>query len=385
MQKPSPPAGRTEKILYHLWNNLPRLVLLLMILLIAGLAVAIINEKAALTAAKEKEIKEEKPPVNVVVLQLQPTTITDRINLPGTIFPWTDLTLQAKVGGTVKEIAAREGMRVAAGEPLVLLEDDDYRIAVARTQAAYALAESEYKRDKSIFDKGVIAAATLEAKKTSMQTARADYENARLQLSRTRITTPMAGVINTMIAEIGLRIGAGDPVARILQTDKMKAVIGIPESDIAAVRKIDQVELLIQALGDKKVIGDKYFLSSAPETTARIYNLELEIDNSQGDILAGMFVRADIVKQQWHDALALPFYSVITREGEQFVFIEKNGVAMRRDVTLGVMEGWKVQITSGLQPGDKVLVEGHRDVEEGQKINIIKSLNQDDTIEGILR
>jgi len=154
----------------------------------------------------------------------------------------------------------------------------------------------------------------------------------------------------------------------------MKGVVGIPESDVTAVRGLENVDLTIQALDDKIIRGKKHFLSPSPNSTARLYNLELEIDNRGGEVLDGMFVRADVVKQRIDDTLAVPFYSVVSRNNEQFVFIEQDGLAVKKPVRLGIMENWMVQITAGLHPGDKLLVEGQRDVEDKQKVKIIKTI-----------
>ena len=107
---------------------------------------------------------------------------------------------------------------------------------------------------------------------------------------------------------------------------------------------------------------------------ARLYRLELEIDNPDHLILPGMFARADIVKQSRDRALAIPFYSIIARNNEQYVFVEKDGVVEKRNVTTGIMEQWLVEITSGLEAGDKVVVEGHRDVENGRKVKVVKTI-----------
>jgi membrane fusion protein (multidrug efflux system) len=184
----------------------------------------------------------------------------------------------------------------------------------------------------------------------------------------------MDGIIRRMDAKVGLQLSIGDPIAEILAIDRMKAVVGIPESDVTAVRELENVDLTVQALGDKIITGKKYFLSPSPESTARLYNLELEIDNSGGEVLAGMFIRADIVKKQIDKTLAVPFYSVISRNDEQYVFIEEEGIAKKRMVKLGIMEKWMVQITEGLNPGDNLLIEGHRDVEDSQNVKIIKTL-----------
>jgi len=371
-----PPETTRAKTVYFIWNNLPRLVLLVMIVLIFILMGAIKNKNSLIAANMADAISQEKPPVNVVTLNLSPTTITDRINLPGSIKPWTRLELMSKLNGTVTEVLVKEGQRVKIGDILARIEDEDYKIALARTEAAYNLAKAEYNRDKSIYEKGVIPTSSLDANKTNMQTAKADFQNARLLLSRTAITSPMDGTIRRMDAKIGLQLSVGDPIAEILEIDRLKGVIGIPESDVSAVRPLEIVDISIQALDDKVISAQKYFLSPSPETVARIYNLELEIDNSDGDILAGMFIRADIVKKQVNNTLTIPFYSVISRNKEQYVYIEEDGVAKKRHVTLGIMEKWMVQVIDGLAPEEQLLIEGHRDVEENQKVKVVKAFTE---------
>jgi membrane fusion protein (multidrug efflux system) len=85
-----------------------------------------------------------------------------------------------------------------------------------------------------------------------------------------------------------------------------------------------------------------------------------------------MFVRADIVKQSNKQALSIPFYSIISRNDEQYIFVENDGVVEKRNVKTGIMEGWMIEITDGLAPGEHVVVEGHRDVENGRKVQVVK-------------
>ncbi|MBW1634948.1 MAG: efflux RND transporter periplasmic adaptor subunit [Deltaproteobacteria bacterium] len=372
--QPGTPQTTRARIVYFCWNNFPRLILLAMIVLIIFLFVSIKKEKNLIAADKAATIAQEKPPVNVVVLPLELTTITDRINLPGLTEPWTRLQLKSKLNGTITEVLVQEGDKVQKGNILARIEAKDYKIALNRAEAAYRLAKSDYERDKSIYDKGVIPTSAMDANKTKMQTAQADYDNARLLYSRTTVTSPMSGVIRRMDAKVGLQLSVGDPLAEILEIDRLKGVIGIPESDVTAVRKLDRVNITVQALNNREISAKIHFLSLSPETVARIYNLELEIDNSKEEIFAGMFIRADIIKETISNTLAVPFYSVISRNEEQFVYIEEDGAARKRVVQLGIMEKWSVQITEGLHPGDKLLVEGHRDVEDGQKVKIVHTI-----------
>lgn len=363
------------KIVFFIWSNLPRFVLLLMVALVVVLVFAIKKESASIAASKAAAIAQEKPPVNAVTLLLAPRSISDRINLPGAIEPWTDLQLLAKISGTITEVLVSEGDRITEGEVIARIEEADYRIALERARAAYNLAKTDFDRDKSIYAKGMIPSAEMELRRTNLQTAKADLEHAELQYSRCTIVAPMSGVIKKLDAKVGLQLAVGDPIGQILEIDRLKGVIGIPESDVNAVRPLSGVELSIQALDGMKVMGKTKFIAPAPDSVARLYQMELEIDNHDGRILPGMFVRADIIKRTVENAVVIPFYSVISRKDEQFVFVENNGVVEKRTVALGIMDGWMVQITSGLAAGDHLVVEGHRDVESGQQVKVIKTLN----------
>lgn len=370
---PAPQSTRA-KFVFFIWNNLPRFLLLAMIALIFVLAGVIKKESTSIAADKAAGMNQEQPPVNAVTLALKPTAIHDRINLPGNVEAWTTLSLLSKLNGTVDELLVREGQKVKKGDVLARIDADDYRIAMERAKAAYDLAKAEYERDKAIYAKGVIPTAELDANETQMQTAKADFENAQLQYDRCLVTAPMNGIVRKLDAKVGLQLAIGDPIGEILEIDRLKAVVGIPESDVTAVRGLDTVDLSLQALEDRRVTGTVHYLSSSPETVARLFRLELAIDNAGGEILPGMFVRADVIKKTVPDAIVIPFYSVVSRNNEQYVFIEKDGVVQKKNVRLGIMEKWMVQVTEGLAAGDRLLVEGHRDVEDKQKVKVVKAV-----------
>lgn len=151
--------------------------------------------------------------------------------------------------------------------------------------------------------------------------------------------------------------------------------MGVPESDVAAIFDLEEADVIIEALGKRRVKGKKVFLSRQPRSLARLFDLELRVPNPDGRILPGMFARVELVKQVFEQALAVPLYAVITQGDERFVFVEEGGRAERRSVRLGVLVGWEVQISSGLKPGEKVIVVGHRLVDDGQPVEVIKSVS----------
>lgn len=369
------PQTRRGRIVKLVMVNLPRLLLLTLAVMIIVLSVVVKKKNAQLTAEKAAALSKERPSVNAVLLEVAPGAIHDRINLPGEIEPWTRLELMAKIRGTVDQVLVIEGRQVKQGEALARIEEADYRIALDAAEANHDLARVTIARIRRLFEQDIIPVVELDKAENELRTAKAARDDAALNLSRCTVTAPMSGVIRRLDLKKGLMLSVGDPMAELLKIDQVKAVIGIPESDVAAVRDLDTVEFTIQALGDRKVTGRKFFLSSSPENQARLYRLELAVDNAGGEILPGMFLRADIVKKTVEDALVVPLYAVLTRNDEHYVFVEKDGVAEKRLVTLGIMEQWLAEVTGGLAAGERVIVEGQRDVEAGQQVNVIRLLN----------
>ncbi|PIE60180.1 MAG: hypothetical protein CSA32_00110 [Desulfobulbus propionicus] len=358
--------------LYFIWKKLPLVALLALFLIVWLLFGAISAKKEEIEAGKKEAHEEYKKPVNVVLLRLEEQEVDDVINLPGTIEAWTNLTLSAKVNGTIEQVMVQEGDRVNEGELLAQIEEEDYIIALDAAKAAYTLARSEHTRNQAMLKKKVISSASLETSKANLLNTRARLKEAELRLSRCRITSPITGVIKHLDAKVGAFVSVGDPLARLLELDRVKAVVGIPESDVDAVRNVDRVDFTLSALQNKNFTARAHFLSPSPDSTAFLYRFELAVANPDHQILPGMFVRAHIIKKHFDKALMIPLYSIVSRDGEQYVYVADGERARRQHIKVGIIDKWKIQVVEGLHPGDKVVVEGQRDVEDGQSIHAVK-------------
>ena len=353
---------------------LPLLVLLVLILIAVGLGAKVKNEQSRLLEEKSNAVIQERPPVNVVEQELVPGIMRDRMNLPGMVEPWENLGILAEVRGLVEEVLVEEGSHVKQGDLIARLDTGDYENRRNSIKAAYNLALINLKRLSGLHEQEIIAQSRYDSVKAEVESLEADLATAELQLKRCFIKSSIAGIVNELPAKKGLYLAVGDPVATVLDIERLKVIVGIPESDVHAVRKIDRFEITIEALGNKEITGTKYFLAIAPESLAQVYRLELEVENKLEEILPGMFARVEIVKQEFPDALAIPLYAVISRDNKHYVYVEENNVAKLQEVKLGILDGWQIQITEGLKPGGKVIVVGQRSVDEGQRLNVVKKV-----------
>ena len=98
-------------------------------------------------------------------------------------------------------------------------------------------------------------------------------------------------------------------------------------------------------------------------------------DNPEEEILPDMFARVEIVKREVNDTLTVPLYAIMTINDEQVVYVVSDGIARTRRVSTGIQEGWMMQVTKGLHPGERVIVVGHRRVSDEQKVNVVRTVS----------
>jgi membrane fusion protein, multidrug efflux system len=369
------PNNETSGFLSGPLKRLPLMILLLLVIMVAALATCVSHKAGQLEKERSTAMAAQDRGANVVVLILSPSKIKDRINLPGMTVPWVRLPVSAEVSGKISRKLAEEGSAVREGDALCSLDDRDYKNHFNATRAAFETANANHARVLELYGEQLAPRSLLDSAVAELEQSRSAMHMADLQLERCLIKAGMHGIINRMLVEPGQFVAVGDPVAEILQLTPIKVIVGIPESDIHAVRQVDTFEIRIDALGGKIFTGTKHHFSRSADPMAKLYDLEIRIDNPEGEILADMFARVDIVKRSSPLALTLPLYGIISTGGRHTVFVDAGGFAEKREVTLGIQEGWRIEITSGLTAGDRVVVVGQRDLVQGQKLHIIKEIS----------
>ena len=368
------PSGKS-KVLRLIWGVFPWAVVLCAVVFIFSLYQEIKGERSRLEKAKQEAIKKDTPPFRVITLSVLPRRLEDKIKLPGYIEPTENLIVKTEVSGQVVQVITKEGAHIKQGQVIAQLDDRDYRSRLTRIEANYRLAKLEYDRIYALDKKKITAASRLDEIEARLNDVSAQQAEAELALSRTRILAPIEGQINELIAKQGDYLGVGDPVAQILRLSDVKVTVGIPESDVASFFDLNEATVIIDALEKRRVTGKKIFLSRQPRNLARLFDLELKIPNTDGHILPGMFARVELIRAVYEKALVIPLYAVINQGDEQFVYIENDGSAKKTPVDLGQLVDWQVHITSGISANDKVIVVGHRLLNDGQSIEVIKNVS----------
>ncbi len=364
-----------HRLLKRAWGLLPWLVVVGMAWLVVSNFITIKIRKAQIEAENNAALAAEMPLVNVVTLTLVPGPIRETISFPGMIEPWVELNIPAEAKGTVTRKLISDGARVKKGTPICLIDSRDYQNAYNSIQASYKTALASMKRQEKLFSEKLTTRSNLDDISARVENLKAELESAALALERCTVRSPMTGSINRVFVERGQFVNPGDTVAEILQINPVKVIVGIPESDVTAAGRQTLFPVTIDALSGEPFSGRKHFLSKKTETTARLFEMEVAIDNPDGMLLPGMFARVEIVKGAVENGLAIPLYAVITRNKEAFVFVETDGKAFKRPIRTGLQNGWMVEIPEGLRPDERVIVVGHRGVHDDQSINVVRNVD----------
>jgi len=126
----------------------------------------------------------------------------------------------------------------------------------------------------------------------------------------------------------------------------------------------------VDAFPEREAVGTIDFVAYKADPATKTFQVKVVMDNADRDIRPGMIARVAFLRRIIPDALSAPLFALVDKGGERMVFVEKDGVVHARSVSIGIIEGDRVQITQGLEPGDRLIVTGQKDVEEGMKVQV---------------
>jgi membrane fusion protein (multidrug efflux system) len=201
-----------------------------------------------------------------------------------------------------------------------------------------------------------------------------------LQLEKATVQAPISGVINKEYVEAGDFVNIGSPLCEIIQTDRMKMVVGVPEKDVVYLSEGQEVPVQMDALtarGEKPLNGKISKIIPAADDVTHTFSVEIEINEPGPLARPGMIGRAELTRRKIHDAILIPIFA-ITRHSEGYaVFVEENGVAKRRIITMGSFLTQGIQVDEGLKAGDNLIIRGQRDLVDGEKVEVAKRISGD--------
>lgn len=213
----------------------------------------------------------------------------------------------------------------------------------------------------------------VEQAETSLETAQLAYDTAKKSLKNTKVTSPIDGVVSMKAVNKGDYATNQSLSYQVIDESKMVANVSVSEKIVNHLKVGDTVNVVIPTLEDAKYQAlIKTIAPSADQTNS--FTVKLEMQGDITEIFPGMFAKFSFVLEKGEDKIVVPREVVLENEDEVFVYVlnEENKTVEKRLVELGIDNGEKVQITSGLTENDKVISEGQTYVSEGDEVRVIE-------------
>src|SRR6266581_1253205 len=328
-------------------------------------------------------IKEATPPAAVQVVHPKRGSITRNVTLPGEIKPYQQATLYAKVAGYLKTITVDKGDRVKEGGLIADIEVPEMLADLARYKAEVEVAELDYKRlsesQKKLPD--LVVPQTVDNAKGKLDVAKASLERTETLLGFAKIAAPFSGVITKRMVDPGAFIpaatsgSAAQNAAIVTLTDfnRVRVQVAVPELETSLVATDQPVKMTVDGLPGRSFEGRITRFSYTLDEATKTMLAEVELPNPKLELRPGMYAIVKIGIERKEDALLVPLEAVVTERAGASVFTVVENKARKTPIKTGFNDGANVEIASGLNAGQAVILVGKRSLSDGQAVKVMEA------------
>ncbi len=375
----------------------------LAILAAAGLLGHQLYRKSASVAPPDGAVR-SKPAVTVEVAAVTRAGIQNIGRYSGSLSAGSAFVVAPKISGRIEAIYVRMGDPVDTGQPVATLDDEEYRQQVAEAAAELDVARAtvqerrntlentrrEYQRTEALREKKIASQSELDAAEADYRVQQARFrvaeaqvaqkeaalQAARVQLGYTRIHVPAnhgsrRRLVGERFLDPGAMVAANTPIVSILDIATMTATVHVIERDYPLVRPGMAAALTCDAFGDRHFTGHVSRIAPLLKEASRQASVEIEIENRDGLLKPGMFVRAEIVLDRHENATVVPVAALVKRNGQTGVFAADLETKTARFVPVapGITEADRVEILRPELTGHVVTLGQHL-LEDGASIRL---------------
>lgn len=241
---------------------------------------------------------------------------------------------------------------------------------IQAAQEQVRTAKAALKMAKASTVRNTISQDDVEAARAALEQARSNVQYLQTHIGYTFVRAPIAGVVTEVEADPGEAASTSAPLVTITDNSTVFVRASLPETQLRKARVGQSVPVRVDALGQQQFTGaiSKIIPSADPET--RTFDIRVGVDNSEGKLQQGMYAELEIISERVSNALVIPRDAVITREGQDIVYVAEGGRAKQREVTTGIHDETNVVVTDGLREGDRLIISGQTVVRPNCRIQM---------------
>jgi RND family efflux transporter MFP subunit len=307
--------------------------------------------------------------IPVKVTTLAPSAATTGRNYVGTVEASVAVSLAFSSMGTVEQVYVSEGQRVRKGQLLATLNtataENSYQMMLAKQQQA----QDAYDRLVKVHENGSLPDIKFVEVETGLQQAKSMTAVAKKNLDDCRLYAPHDGVIASRSVEAGSSALPGVAVFQLVSVDRVKVKIAVPENEIGKIAEGQTVRLVVPAFDNAVFTGKIEMKGVVANAISHTYEAKIGINNPQTQLMPGMVCKVFLAGNTETAEMVVPNRTIqIAADGRKYVWLADSNVARRRFVETGGLNDNGVVVVKGLSAGDRLIVEGYRNVSEGMKI-----------------
>lgn len=318
-----------------------------------------------------KSVSQKKDFYYVTVVDAEKKIINEKIALTGTIFSENEVNILSETYGRVTNVYVEAGDYVKAGAVIAQVDDEMKKAAYNIAFASYEKAKKDFERSQSLFNANSISDAQYEGAKLAYVNAEAQFTIAKRQLSDTKITAPISGIVNARYISVGSYLQSAPApslVASVVDLSNLKIKINVSESVAFKIKLRDKITVTtdvypgVQFVGTIKSIGSK-------GDEAHSFPVEISLaNNSKHPLKSGMFALVNFNTNGNEEALLIPRQALVGSVKDPAVFVVEGDLAKYRKIVTGNQYENYIEVKSGLTAKDKVVLSGQNLLEDNAKV-----------------
>ncbi len=325
--------------------------------------------------------------IRVSAIEMVPSSFEEILPITGSLSAPQDASLSSQTAGTIVDLV-EIGTRVEEGSVIARLDDriiqaalNQARANLDAVQSQANLMEDMYRRQEPLYQDSIISAieyenvlAQLNQAKAALAQSEAAVAQAEQQLENTFVKAPFSGIIEERFAEQGEQVMPGMPIARIVNTRRLKVMAGVPETYAADIRKGSSVSVSFRAYGGMTREATVSFVGSVINPQNRTFMIEIDISNDDGLLKPAMIADVQVSRRLLKEQIVLSQTAILRDENGSSVYVivdtDGQNIAERRQIVLGPSYEGRTVVASGLAAGDRVITSGQTTVAEGDLVEI---------------
>ncbi|NIR58394.1 MAG: efflux RND transporter periplasmic adaptor subunit [Gammaproteobacteria bacterium] len=360
--------------------------LVLVVLALAVVFGGIFGWKLYTLQKLQAKMAQPPPPATVAATEVERETWQPYLRAVGTMVATHGVHVNNEVAGQVSEIAFESGTRVERGEQLIELDDSVDRAELRGLVAERRLAELQHERIRRLRERNMSSAAELDQAEAGLERLEAQIEAKRALIRKKTVRAPFDGLLGIRQINLGEYLAPGARIVQLQALDPIHVDFSLPEREFRKIATGQKVLLDVDAYPGEVFEGEITALSPGIDTDTRNVRVRATLANPDGRLRPGMFAQVRARLPAREQVLTVPRTSISYNPYGDMVFVveERDGqlIAQQRQVETGEVREGRVEITNGVEAGERVVKAGHQKLRNGQPVKIDNSVALDEPIKG---